>query len=353
VSWRSSAYRVLVRRGRAGTAEAIHLATAIAWVPEGERELPTSGPDRGDFVTYFRSGCKPFQALPLVESGHADSFGLGASELAVMCASHNGADEHVAAVRQILTRSEVDESELRCGFHFPEDPRNDARLRSGELPHSPIYHNCSGKHAGMLALAKAHGWPRGDYVDFDHPVQVACVRAVAEVCGVDPRNVPLGIDGCSAANPALPLSAMARGFALLAQARADGKDGRERALARLRGAMVEHPSLVAGEGRFCTDLIRATHGEIVTKTGAEGLQCLAVPARGAGVAIKVSDGARRAVGPAVLAFLAEQGWLTPEAEQSLERWARPRIKNYRGLEVGEITVEPMALARDSAPAPTR
>jgi len=349
MSWRSAAYRVLVRRGENGSPEATHLATAIAWVPEGGRGLPTSPPDRGDFVTYFRSACKPFQALPLVERGHADSLGLDAGALAVMCASHNGADEHVLAVRDILARSQVDESELLCGFHYPEDAKNDARLRAGLVAPSPVYNNCSGKHAGMLALAHAEGWPRADYVGFGHPVQLACIGAVAEVCGVDRNGLPLGIDGCSAANPALPLSAMATGFARFAQARPDQGDARERALARLRRAMGEHPEMVAGEGRFCTDLMRATGGEVVTKTGAEGLQCLAIPSLGVGVAVKVNDGARRAVGPAVIAFLMRQGWLSREAATALGRWARPKVKNHRGLEVGEITVEALAAVPDAVP----
>src|SRR5262249_4136067 len=138
-------------------------------------------------ITFFRSGCKPFQALALVELGHADRFGLGTRELAVMSASHNGAEEHVAVVRGILARVGMEENDLLCGFHYPEDPTNDARLRAGELAPSPVYNNCSGKHAGMLALARALGQPTQDYVAFEHPVQVTCVRAVAEVCGVDPR----------------------------------------------------------------------------------------------------------------------------------------------------------------------
>lgn len=326
-------YRVEVRRGAPGAPEAEHEVIAIGWRPEGGEEAPIAGED---FATFFRSGCKPLQALPLIERGHAENLGFGARELAVMSASHNGAAEHVEVVRGMLARIGLGEDKLLCGTHEPEDPENAAALRSGRLAPSPVYNNCSGKHAGMLALAVAEGWPVEDYVAFDHPVQVACLGAVAEVCGVVARDLPWGVDGCSAANPAMPLSAMARGFSQLARARAGSADVRERALAAVRGAMAQHPSLVAGRGRFCTDLMEATRGEVVAKVGAEGLECLALSRSGEGVALKVKDGARRAVAPAVVAFLRDRGQLTPAAETALERWARPAVRNHRGIVVGEI-----------------
>jgi L-asparaginase II len=162
------------------------------------------------------------------------------------------------------------------------------------------------------------------------------MSAVAEVCGVSASALPWGVDGCSAANPAMPLSAMARGFSRLAQARTGSADARERALATIRRAMAEHPNLVAGQGRFCTDLMAATRGEVVAKVGAEGLECLALARTGEGVALKVKDGARRAVAPAVIAFLRDRGHLSPAAETALERWARPAVRNHRGIVVGEI-----------------
>jgi L-asparaginase II len=332
VSFESTRYRVHVRRGAPGQDEAEHEVLVVSWTPEGD-----GGPQGEDLVTFFRSACKPFQALPLVERGHADRFGFGARELAVMSASHNGAAEHVSVVRGMLDAIGLTERHLLCGFHYPEDPDHDAALRKGALTPSPIYNNCSGKHAGMLALAVAEGWPVEDYVSFDHPVQQAGLAAVAEVCGVDRHSMPLGVDGCSAANPAMPLSAMARGFSNFARARdTGGADARERALARIRGAMIAEPVLVAGVGRFCTDVLTAGAGTVVTKTGAEGLQCLGFPGTGEGVAVKVKDGSRRAVGPAVLAYLRDGHRLSPAALTQLERWAHPSIQNHRGLVVGEL-----------------
>jgi L-asparaginase II len=337
-------YRVHVRRGAPGTDESVHEAVAVVWRPEGPGERAGEALE-GDSVTFFRSACKPFQALPLVERGHADKFGFGPKELAVMSASHSGAAEHVTVVRGMLDRIGLTERHLLCGFHYPEDPEHDAALRKGALAPSPIYNNCSGKHAGMLALAVAEGWPVEDYVSFDHPVQRACVSAVAEVCGVDERAMPLGVDGCSAANPAVPLSAMARGFSRFARARGTGAaDVRERALARIREAMITEPRLVAGEGRFCTEVLTAGAGLVITKTGAEGVQCLGFPRSGEGVAVKVLDGSRRAVGPAVLAFLHEGGLLPDSALAALERWAHPSIKNHRGLVVGELVATPESAA---------
>jgi L-asparaginase II len=342
VSVRAARYRVHVRRGESQAIEATHEILAVAWTLDDGAPGAPRLEAFVDWSPYFRSGCKPFQALPLVERGHSARFGLGPAELAVMCASHNGAAEHVAAVRRILAAIGLDESALGCGFHFPEDPENDAALRAGRLPRSPLYHNCSGKHAGMLALAVAEGWPTEDYVRLDHPVQRAAIAAVAEVCGVDAAALPVAIDGCSAANPALPLSAMACGFARFAAARAEAADVRERALATLRAAMAEHPVLVAGERRLCTEVMRATRGAVVTKTGAEGLQCAAIPAARTGLAVKVRDGARRAVGPAVVAALDDGGWLDDQARAALAHWRRPPHYNHRGIEVGQLTVERVA-----------
>jgi L-asparaginase II len=339
MSFESARYRVHVRRGAPGQDEAVHEALVVSWTPDGD-----AAREGEDLVTFFRSACKPFQALPLVERGHADRFGFGDRELAVMSASHNGAAEHVSVVRGMLDAIGLDERHLLCGFHYPEDPDHDAALRRGALTPSPVYNNCSGKHAGMLALAVAEGWPVEDYVSFDHPVQKAVLAAVAEVCGVDLSSMSLGVDGCSAANPAAPLSAMARGFSSFARARASsGADARERALARIRTAMIAEPVLVAGVGRFCTDVLTAGAGAVITKTGAEGLQCLGFPGTGVGVAVKVLDGSRRAVGPVALAFLRDGDRLSSAALGQLERWAHPSIQNHRGLVVGELLAERVAV----------
>jgi L-asparaginase II len=338
----SIVYRVEVRRGRGRELEASHRVTVIA------RDRPAEAGARGephpemaeyDWLTCFRSGCKPFQALPLVERGHADRFGFGDPELAVMCASHNGAREHIEVVRGILERIGLGEDHLLCGFHFPYDEASSDQVRCDGSDLSPVYNNCSGKHAGMLALAVAEGWPVEEYVRFDHPVQRACLSAVADVSGVDPDGLSLVVDGCSCANPALRLSTMAQAFSRLARSLEDATSERQRALARLARAMTSEPVLVAGRGRLCTDLMQATDGGVISKTGAEGLQCVAVPAAGVGIVAKVHDGANRAKGPAIIDFLERNGWLSPRALDQLDKWRRPVMKNHRGIEVGTVELE--------------
>lgn len=333
-------YRVEARRGAAGVLEAVHRVTVVAWDGELEERARATTPESllplGAERTYFRSGCKPFQLVPLVERGHAARLGLGDRELAVAAASHNGAAEHLEAARSLLRAAGVGEEKLLCGYHPPRDAASLAELlRSGREP-SPIYNNCSGKHAAMLVLAAAEGWPLEGYTDFGHPVQRACVQAVCEVCGADAAATPLAVDGCSAANPAPTLAAMARGFHRFATAAEAAGAARAAALGRIRRAMVAEPVLVAGEGRLCTAVIRATQGAVVPKTGAEGLLCAAIPAAGAGLALKVEDGADRAKGPALLAFLAENGWITPAQRGALAEWEHPAVTSVRGLSVGRL-----------------
>lgn len=328
-----AAIRVAELRG--GVVESEHEVEGVVVDAAGRVLAATARPD---LVTFFRSSAKPMQAVPLVERGHADQLGLTDRELAVMCASHNGEPSHVAAAREILARTGAQESDLECGFHFPEDAETADRLRaSNASERSPIYNNCSGKHAGMIALAVAEGWPVRGYTDPGHPVQELLVRTVCEICDVDPARAPLGIDGCSASNPALSLLSMARGFATIAAARSDGATARERALARVRDAMVLHPDMVAGRNRFCTAFMTATRGRMMTKTGAEGVQCVSVTGRGLGISVKARDGgARRATAPALVGWMQELGLLDATEAAALAPYARPSISNHRGLVTGTL-----------------
>jgi len=327
---------------RGGTPESEHRVEGAVVDAQGEVRASTERPDR---ITFFRSSSKPFQALPLVERGHADALGLSERLLALTCASHNGEPMHVEGARAILAACGRTEADLECGFHYPRHEPTAEWLRTQpESARTAIYNNCSGKHAGMVALAVREGWPVKGYTEFDHPVQRTAIAAIAEVCGVDAARLPLGVDGCSAANPALPVLAMARGFARLAAARAEapgtGPDGtRERALARLCAAMAAHPDMVAGTGRFDTALMRVTGGRLVTKTGAEAVQCVAVPALGLGLAIKVVDGTRRAVAPAVVGWLVALGLLSADEAAALAEYEHEPITNARARVVGSVVAD--------------
>lgn len=327
---------VVVWRGE--IAESRHRVHAVAADARGRCVL-----ESGDLITTYRSAAKPFQLLPLVERGHADRIAATDEEIAVMCASHTGAKRHVDCVRGILARLGLPESALACGYHDPIDPDSLAYVRAHPEERSPVYNNCSGKHAGMLALAQAEGWPTKGYELAEHPVQKAVRSAVADIGGVPSAALQTAIDGCSVPVFALPLAAMARSYAHLASARADG-DPRDRALARIRSAMMAHPRATGGAERFATVLMEAMPGRVVAKGGAEGLECLGLPEREWALAVKVEDGSTRAVGPAVVELLDHLGVLSDAERVSLEPLRRPRIRNVAGMEVGRIEAAVRALS---------
>ena len=289
-------------------------------------------------VTTFRSAAKPFQLLPLVERGHADRWELDDEALAVMTASHTGSRYHVGLVAGILTRLGLSDRDLACGFHEPLDPESLARIRVHPEERSSLYNNCSGKHAGMLALALAEGWPTRGYEQADHPVQQLMRKTVAEVCGVAPESLAVAVDGCSVSVFGLPLAGMARAYAKLAAARSDG-DARERALARIRDAMRAWPRATGGAGRLSSELMERTAGRLVAKGGAEGLECAGLPGAEWGLALKCEDGQSRAIGPALMGLLDQLGALDAGENAKLVDLRRPVIRNHAGLEVGAITAE--------------
>jgi len=306
-------------------------------------------------LTYWRSSMKPFQALPLVEDGVTEALPLEPAELALCCASHAGSPDHVKAVADILERMGLDEGDLRCGPHPPLD-REEARAlaRSGQEARA-IHNNCSGKHAGMLALAVHHGWSTEGYTEQDHPVQGRIRGALRDWLDVDPGGLTWGVDGCGVPTPYLSLRQMARAFARFGRAAADGglpgvgaatdargPDGERAAgpgstpAARVVAAMTGHPERVSGWGRPVTRIMEATGGRLLAKEGAEGVLCLAGPSEGWGLALKVSDGARRATTPAALAIVESMGFLGAVEAEALEDLRRPVIRNRRDVAVGEV-----------------
>ena len=328
-----SRLEVFVRRG--GAFESHHRLQAAVCDADGRLVECTEHPE---LSTTWRSGAKPFQLLPLVERGHVDRWGFGADELAVMAASHTGSAEHLTLVRRILERIGRDERDLACGYHDPPDPESLAELRAHPEKRSPLYNNCSGKHAGMVALALAEGWPVAGYHHPEHPLQQLVRRTVVEVTGVPDERIETGIDGCSVVAFGLPLTGMATAYARLAAASASGS-ARERALARIREVMTGHPYVIGGHGRFSSEVMAAAHGRLLSKVGAEGLECVAWHERGLGIAVKCEDGATRATEPATLALLERLGALGAAERGALESFRRPRIANAVGLDVGWIEAE--------------
>jgi L-asparaginase II len=308
-----------VRRG--ALVESVHRGRLAVCDPEGNVLEAVGDPDA---YIYPRSSAKPFQALPLVLSGAAEAFGLTDRELAVACASHNAEEPHLAAVRSILEKSGLTEDDLQCGAHLPlYEPEADKLIRSGEDPR-PIHGNCSGKHAGMLAVCVHEGWETATYRDPGHPLQRRILGLIAEVCGPREDEVLIAGDSCGVPAFALPLRSFATGFARVATGNALPD---ELALAALciGDAMREHPFMVAGRGRFDTELMRST--DLLVKGGAEAV--LAVGSRdGWGMVLKISDGALRGVRPVALAALGGMGVEVPGAVSD--------VRGLHGEKVGEI-----------------
>ncbi|HSH45445.1 MAG TPA: asparaginase, partial [Longimicrobiales bacterium] len=255
-----SGARVEVLRGT--RVESVH-DVDIAVVDGGGRLAAAAG-DAED-VIFARSALKPFQALPLVEDGVLDRFGLGEAELALCCASHSGEPRHVEVAARILDRIGRDEEDLACGPHPPfSGDAARALVRDGREP-GRIHNNCSGKHGGMLALALAHGWPAAGYQERDHPVQRRMLEEVSRWTGVPEEEVGTAVDGCGVVTFAVPLRALALAFARLAVA-PEGSPA-----ARVRGAMIRNPFLVGGSRRLCTRIMEVSDGRILAKVGAEGV----------------------------------------------------------------------------------
>lgn len=322
---------VLVRRG--STVESRHRLQCA--VVDAQGTLLEGTPNAG-LVTMFRSSAKPFQLLSLVERGHADRMGFTDEQLAVMAASHTGSRHHLQLVGGILATLGLGPEALACGYHDPEDPvSRDDVFRAG-APRTALYNNCSGKHAGMLALALAEGWPVAGYHLPAHPMQQLFRQVIADTCGVPAASLEAGTDGCNLPVFALPITAMARGYARLAAARPDAADARTRALARIAKAMGGYPRTVEGDGRTATQLMAATSGRVVAKGGAEGLLLVALTERGLGVAIKCEDGASRALAPAALSVLERLGAVGGHEPAALAALRRPVVRNAVGAEVGVL-----------------
>ncbi len=321
---------------RGALEESWHLG-AVAVVGAGRGLLGRIGPSLTR--TVVRSAIKPFQALELFASGAVERFHLSSQELALVCSSHSGLPLHLSIAAGMLERADLRVEDLQCGSHSPFDRAEAQRLRERGERLSPLHNNCSGKHAGMLLCCRARGWSIEDYLDSQHPLQEAIREHLRRGLGLG-RDEPFpgAIDGCSAPTYALPLERLAEGYAALACPEAAQLDAeRTQALSQLAEAMGQHPELVAGHGRFTTDLMEVTGGRILGKEGAEGVYALAN--RGPmpwGAALKIADGSERARDAIVLALLEILGALSALERRELESRALRPLRNHRGFEVGKI-----------------
>ncbi len=310
---------------RGGLLECTHLGHAV--ICDAKGIVASWG--NPDAVIFPRSSAKMLQALPLVETGAADSRGLSQAHLALSCASHRGAQVHVDLAGRWIADLGLSESDLRCGAHEPGDiAERDRLIRAGEKP-CQLHNNCSGKHSGFLTVTQ-HLKAGSEYIEIDHPLQAAIRAATEEV--TEETTAGWGVDGCSAPNFAMSVGALARGMAKFATAR-EGHGAREGAMHRLTRAMAAHPHLISGEGQACTELMRAMNGRVAIKGGAEAVYIAIVPEKGLGIALKVLDGGSRASEAAVAALLVKIGVLDPAQPAAVRRMAGIQ-RNWRGMETG-------------------
>jgi L-asparaginase II len=293
----------MVELWRGGLLESIHAGHAVIWGPGG---IEAAWGDPAT-VIFPRSSCKMIQALPLLETGAAEAAGLTDAHLALACASHQGEARHVRLAGDWLKTIGLAEPDLRCGSHEPFDHvERDRLIKSDESP-CQLHNNCSGKHCGFLTTTR-HLKASPEYIEIDHPLQVAVRAATEEV--TDEPVAGWGVDGCSAPNFAVTVAGLARAMQAFAAASEAG-DRRSRAMHRLARAMATHPELVAGEGESVTELMRAMGGRVAIKYGAEAVFTAILPEQKLGIALKIADGGKRAAETAMAALLMRSGVLDP------------------------------------------
>lgn len=336
-----SGYEPLVELTRGGIVESIHLG-ALAAVDSDGILLAAFG--NSDMVSFPRSSMKPFQALPLVENGGMEAFGLTDEELAIISASHAGTNEHVRVLKSIHQKVGLQLSDLQCGVHWPIDKETTFQMRLlGETPDS-YRHNCSGKHSGMLTQAKLLEQSLDDYLTPVHLVQQNIRRAVSSMCGIHRDDMIFGVDGCSAPVYAMPLSSFAWAIARLVDP-VNLDEERQIACQRITSAMIAYPEMVAGPGQLDSVLMQVMNGKVIAKGGAEGYQLIGVMpgaiaenSKGIGIAFKIADGdpSRRATQRVVVEMLTALGFEAEMASEAFASFNQPILRNFRGIEIGNI-----------------
>jgi len=287
------------------------------------------------YVTYARSTAKPLQAIPVIESGAADRYGFTEEELSLFCASHSGEEAHTITAFQVLNKIGLGAEHLQCGVHEPFHSATTAYMREHQIKPSALHNNCSGKHSAMLALATHLQVPIDNYLSIHHPVQQLMLQTVSDMSGVPANQIAIGIDGCGVPVFGLGLHQLARAYARLGNPVQLGET-RANACRRIVHAIANHPLYLGGSDRFDTALIRVTKGRIIGKLGAEGVYAITIPEKGLGIALKIEDGAKRAMHPAIIEALVQLDLLTADELAELQNFYHPIVKNWQGTIVGSI-----------------
>ena len=320
----------LIELSRGGTLECLHFG-AVAVVNRHGKLLAHAGD--AHWLAFARSTLKALQALPFMEAGGPAEFGFDLAQIAMLCASHNGEEKHVAQTQGMLEKAGLTYKALRCGCLVPGIFGVLQTAPPAGAVFDERYNECSGKHAGFLAYCVQHGLDHADYTEPSHPLQVAIRRDVARAVGMDANDFKLGIDGCTAPNYAFPLAHLARGYARLASGAQDSEFGASFAV--LSDAMTAHPDLVSGTGRNDLAFMRAGRGDWVSKSGADGMQVVGSKSRSEAFAIKIIDANKPALHAATVEVLEQLGWMDDAQREELRVWRAQDIINARGLKVGE------------------
>jgi L-asparaginase II len=333
----------LVEVKRGGITESRHRGHIVAVDPDGQIVASLGARET---VTYLRSSAKPHQAIPLIVSGAADRFGFNDKEIALACASHSGEPIHTEVAASMLKKIGLPPEALKCGVHEPFSPEVARELREkGEQP-NVLQNNCSGKHAGMLALALHLGAPTETYDRPDNPVQLAIGEVLSEFSDIAIEDVAVGTDGCGVPVFGITVKAMALMYARLVAPPSRFDAQTKAACARIVSAMTSYPELIGGtRDRLDTEIMRAAQGRLISKVGAEGVYTVGVlPSddwpRGFGLALKIEDGDdHRARPTVVIESLRQLGILKDESLEAVSRYAFFPVRNRRGEVVGEVTAE--------------
>ncbi|MDQ0270581.1 asparaginase [Cytobacillus purgationiresistens] len=315
------------------SAHDIHIAVVNV---KGELLYSYGNPDK---YVFPRSSMKPFQAIAVLETGAVDVVGMDDRELSLICASHNGEAMHRTSVMSILSKVELEESALQCGTHIPRDMASYHELirDGGQL--TPVFSNCSGKHAGMLTAVAHMKEDIAAYREIDHPHQQRILNVIEKVCHFPSNEIGISVDGCGVPVHRLPLRNTALGYASLALSTDIHPAQTAEYLDRVKKAMVTYPEMVAGTDRFDTDLMKVFGGRLVAKTGAEGVQCIGDSETGIGIAIKAEDGNGRAVSVATMEVLKQLNIGEEGQYRQLSQYITAPVLNARQAVIGRIEAD--------------
>lgn len=322
---------ILVEVYRANVLESFHRGV-ICVVNENNEIIFSKG--NVDQVCYPRSAMKFIQVLPLIVLGGIEKFGFTLQEIAIMCGSHNAEQEHLTMVESILSKIGLNKNNLFCGPQYPSSKRDANNLIKADKKPEHIHNNCSGKHAGMLALCQLINVPIQDYINPNHPIQQLILDYVEKIYEYPKAKMATALDGCSAPIFSIPVLNQAIGFKNLVS------NHYEKKLANACKIVVEavskYPFMVAGSKRYCTDLMQITAPQIIGKTGAEGIFCMSLPEQKLGVCIKIDDGKMLPQYNVAQAFVEATGLFSQETLKPLHHYLQEPLTNFNKFTVGEI-----------------